>query len=321
MNKAELFFATIENWDKVFRRRGPKDGTIKKIADRKYGEDDNQTFDIYFDEDNKKTMPVLINVHGGGFVNGDKINRDYLCNMFAVNGWFVVNTNYRLCPAVQIHEQVKDIYTVLSAMPTLKYIYNIDDKKIVLTGDSAGAYLAGYTEAVLTNPKLRDKLRLPPADIDLAGLLLYSGCYDLPKLLPQKILFNMSKDIGECITGIKSKNIKSITKYRYFDDLSLPQFVNNKWCPTMLSYSADDLFTKGQGEHLQSVLLANNVPVYTHIANTKTDNHNYHLTTSAAAKEAFVKSVDFLDDIKSSPEKKSKFTIKTIIDKISERLL
>jgi acetyl esterase/lipase len=217
---------------------------------------------------------------------------------------------------VQLHDQICDIYSVLSAVPTLKHIYDIDDKKVVMTGDSAGAYLCGYMEAILTNPMLQHRLKLPKIETELSGLMLYSGVYDLSKLLSQKILLNMAKCIGESITNIKTKNINDIKKYKYFDAISLPQFVNKKWCPTMLSYSANDVFTKGQGEDMQSLLFANDIPVYTHTTNTFFDNHNYQLSFSATAKEALLKSLEFLEKIKENHHKKSKCIINPYIENI-----
>jgi acetyl esterase/lipase len=305
MNKAEIFFARADTG--FGKKRYPNEGNIKKIADMQYGGHNLQKYDLFYNHTDDRTKPVLVNVHGGGFVGGDKKNRDYLCNMFADNGWFVVNANYRLCPAVQVHDQISDIHSVLSTIPALKETHNIDDGKVVLTGDSAGAYLAGYMEAILTNKDLQQKLHLPPLDTKLSGLLLYSGAYNLPKLLFQKMPFNMAKSIGESITNIKSKNIDDIAGYKYFNELSLPQFVNDKWCPTMLSYATNDVFTKGQGETLHSVLSANGVPVCAHTTKMVFDNHNYHMSGSATAKEVLSKSLDFLNAIKNKCHKKSKF--------------
>ncbi|MDR1917750.1 MAG: alpha/beta hydrolase [Christensenellaceae bacterium] len=305
MNKAELFFAiTSANGDPMSKKHYPNAARIHKVSNISYGEDEKQKYDIFYDKTNNETKPILINIHGGGFVNGDKSYRDYLCNMFADSGWFVVNANYRLCPKVRSHDQIRDIYSVLGEIPSLKICHDIDDRKVVMTGDSAGAYLASYMEAILTNPPLRQKYRLPELDTKLSGLMLYSGPYDLPKLLSPKIFLNMAKDIGSVITGIKSKEIDKIKKYEFYDYLSLPQYVNEKWCPTMLSYSAKDVFTKGQGEHLQAVLAEKNVPIHTHIANTIFDNHCYHLAIdSPASQEALSASLEFLHTIKHGKKK------------------
>ena len=45
-----------------------------------------------------KKLPVLFYIHGGGFVAGDKHYRRALARWSAVQGYFVVNVNYGLCP-------------------------------------------------------------------------------------------------------------------------------------------------------------------------------------------------------------------------------
>jgi acetyl esterase/lipase len=307
MDKAEPLtitdgiYKTNRIYDTIFGRRYPN------AADKKYGSDDLQSYDLFYDDADDKPKPILINIHGGGFVGGDKKNRHHLCGMFADNGWFVINVNYRLCPAVQIYDQICDIYSVLAQIPLLKEHYNIDDKKVVLTGDSAGAFFAGYTEAVLTDPTLRRRLKLPQTDIKPAGLLLYSGSYDLPQILSNKIPFrSISKQTGELVTQME--------EYKYFNDLSVLPYVNKKWCPTILSFSANDIWVRGHGELLQSALEKNNVPHYTHIATAILDNHDYHLKNSAAAKDVLAKSLVFLDTIKSKPNGELKTAMRDLLE-------
>ena len=52
--------------------RSPREG-VKVIKDEQYGSDDRNRLDVY-EPDNKTvdSMPILIFVHGGGFVTGDK---------------------------------------------------------------------------------------------------------------------------------------------------------------------------------------------------------------------------------------------------------
>ena len=45
-------------------------------------------------------LPILVNIHGGGFVMGDKDYRESLCEFYAHNGFFVFDINYRMPPEV-----------------------------------------------------------------------------------------------------------------------------------------------------------------------------------------------------------------------------
>jgi hypothetical protein len=53
--------------------------------------------DIYSDANVDTDQPLMIVVHGGGFVGGDKANEEYFARLFAERGFRVVNINYPLC--------------------------------------------------------------------------------------------------------------------------------------------------------------------------------------------------------------------------------
>ncbi|MFX9688552.1 alpha/beta hydrolase, partial [Acinetobacter baumannii] len=72
--------------------------------DVKYGPAERHLLDVFVPEKNPGARPVLIYVHGGGFVAGNKRppNSPFYDNilLWAVNNGCVgVNTTYRLAPA------------------------------------------------------------------------------------------------------------------------------------------------------------------------------------------------------------------------------
>ncbi len=77
---------------------------VKIERDVKYGAAERNLLDVFMPEANSAARPVLIFVHGGGFVAGNKRNPDspFFDNimLWAVkNGVVGVNTTYRLAPA------------------------------------------------------------------------------------------------------------------------------------------------------------------------------------------------------------------------------
>ena len=61
-----------------------------------------------------KKLPVLFYIHGGGFVAGDKHYRRALSRWSAVQGYFVVNVNYGLCPEYQCPVPHKQLVAALN---------------------------------------------------------------------------------------------------------------------------------------------------------------------------------------------------------------
>ena len=55
-------------------------------------------------------LPVVVDIHGGGWMYGDReLNRAY-CMYLASQGWAVMGMSYRLLPEVDLRGQVQDVF-------------------------------------------------------------------------------------------------------------------------------------------------------------------------------------------------------------------
>ena len=237
--------------------------------------------DYYYITENTQNsrLPIIINLHGGGFVAGDKKYRRYWCEILAKEGWFVINANYRLCPAVTIIEQIKDVWQILDNIHALAERFPINPEQVVVTGDSAGAFLASYLLALQTNPHLRARLGLTKNNhARIIGAMLFCGIYDFNVLLndPNRRHSGLVKDIAQSITGVKYSQL-STADYAYADVLTLLPYINQDWCPVQVFYAKRDYFVKGQGEMLYQALQQHHIPVEQYYTKNLWDNHCYHL--------------------------------------------
>ena len=65
--------------------------------------------DIYRPEDSQeKILPVIINVHGGGLIIGNKEFNRYFCALLCKKGFLVYSIEYRLVPDCEFYEQLSD---------------------------------------------------------------------------------------------------------------------------------------------------------------------------------------------------------------------
>lgn len=65
--------------------------------------------DVYFPENSNERLPVIIDIHGGGWMSGSKeINKNF-CTNIAVKGFCVFSINYRLAGKHKFNEQIEDI--------------------------------------------------------------------------------------------------------------------------------------------------------------------------------------------------------------------
>lgn len=102
-----------------------------------------QTMD-YYAPAGEGLHPAVIIVHGGGFTGGTSRNGSeaYCADFLAPAGYAVFSTNYRLAPANTLTDMVADVQRAIGWVKTHAAQYNVDPKKVVLLGGSAGGYLS-----------------------------------------------------------------------------------------------------------------------------------------------------------------------------------
>jgi len=125
----------------------PKDG-IEKIHDLAYGRDPRQVLDI-FRPAGKRNMPVVLFVHGGAFVRGDKRVSDQVYDnvlyWFARQGMLGINLEYRLAPAAAYPAVTDDIALAVAWVKSHAAGFGGDPQSIFLVGHSAGGtHVAAY---------------------------------------------------------------------------------------------------------------------------------------------------------------------------------
>ncbi|MGW7541994.1 alpha/beta hydrolase [Streptomyces sp. NPDC054770] len=125
--------------------------------------------------------PVILWVHGGGFVTGSAARVADYAIMLAHAGYTVASLDYSLAPGSRYPVPVRQADAALRYPHTDAARYGGDPARIVLGGDSAGAQIAGQLAAVQTDPSLARSLGLTaavPASA-LRGVVLFCGIYDM----------------------------------------------------------------------------------------------------------------------------------------------
>lgn len=98
--------------------------------------------DVYARTDAAVPRPVLINTHGGGWVNGTKEGDIFSIMPWIEMGWNVVNVEYRLARVSQAPAAVEDCLCALRWVAANAKTYGFDTTRIVTTGGSAGGHLS-----------------------------------------------------------------------------------------------------------------------------------------------------------------------------------
>ena len=225
---------------------------IIRFDDLLYGEDpDWQKLDVYRPRSaGREKLPVLISVHGGGWIYGDKERYQYYCMSLAQRGFAVVNFTYRLAPEFRFPAPVEDTNLVAGWTMAHAEEYGFDTEHIFAVGDSAGAHILSLYADICTNPDYAKgyDFRVPEG-FALKALALNCGIYRLTRAEDQgaDLMEMMGKFLPE---GGTKEELVWISPVRH---------ITNAFPPVTLMTCTGD-FLKGQAPVLEQKLLEKNVP-------------------------------------------------------------
>ncbi len=98
--------------------------------------------DLYLPADRKTPVPVVLAIHGGGWVVGNKEEIGLSFLPYLAMGWAAVNVEYRLAESSPAPAAVEDCRCALGWILQNAGEHGLDPKRIVTTGFSAGGHLA-----------------------------------------------------------------------------------------------------------------------------------------------------------------------------------
>jgi len=144
------------------------------------GQDNQNTahlLDIYQPED-CQFCPVIIYIHGGTWVLGDKGGLSYKAKSFTSQGFIYISINYRLSPDYRFPAHAQDVAHAFSWVKNNIQEYGGNPEQIYLMGHSAGGHLAAL---ITLDEQYLATFNLKPSDID--GIIgIDSAAYHLPSL-------------------------------------------------------------------------------------------------------------------------------------------
>jgi acetyl esterase len=156
---------------------------VKVLPDVGYGADPIETLDLYFPADSagsERAWPVVLWIHGGGFLSGDKSQISNYLKIFAASGYAVAGINYTLAPAARHPTPTRQANMALAYLQKNAENLNIAPTRIILAGDSAGSQIAAQLGLAITEPMFARSIGIEPAiqKQALRGLVLHCGIYD-----------------------------------------------------------------------------------------------------------------------------------------------
>lgn len=150
----------------------------RDISYGKYGK--WSLLDLYVPRDVPTPVPVIVSVHGGGWVYGTKETYVYYCSDLARRGFAVVNFSYRLAPRHKFPAALEDTNEAFRWLLANAETYGLDLSRVFAVGDSAGAHMLGLYACLCADPAFAARFGLrPPEGLKLRAVALNCGVYQL----------------------------------------------------------------------------------------------------------------------------------------------
>jgi len=176
LSRKRIAMGPLTQYRRRYVRRG--DGNIAYgSAGRRNKLDVWRRRDLPADAPDGSGAPVLLQVHGGGWVIGNKQQQAmplmaHLCD----RGWVCVSINYRLSPRATWPDQIVDVKRALAWIKDNIAAYGGDPGFVAITGGSAGGHLTSLAalspRAPLFQPGFED------VDTSVVAAVPFYGVYD-----------------------------------------------------------------------------------------------------------------------------------------------
>ena len=239
-------------------QKTPED--IVRFDDIVYGSDSKwNVLDVYRPRDTERKLPVIIDVHGGGWVYGDKDVYQYYCMALSRRGFAVVNFTYRLAPEHVFPSSMEDTDLVVRFVLSHAEEFGFDLGNVFMVGDSAGAHMVCMYSLMCTDRDYAEKAVgiIPPEGFVPKAIVLNCGIYDIIEML---------KDTGPSIMLLKPLvkdllGVDQVTEQIEKEKeriLSPCRFINPSFPPAYVMTSNGD-FMKKQPDFLLPQLEKNNI--------------------------------------------------------------
>lgn len=249
--------------------------------------------DIYYPENTRSPLPVIVDIHGGGWMYGNKELNEYYCLYLASLGFAVVNINYRLAPAVHISEQISDIFAALRWLQQNGQDYCCDTENYFICGDSAGGHLSALTAAIQASEPLQKVYQVKPCGTAAKAVGISCGVFDLSMLY--NTFHPLKREMGMIILGDKPRRSPYYSRINLKDiiaGLKLPPFHLVSCEADSLhpqSVAFDALLTQNNVDHAVSFWSLTDGPDLTHVFNILYPQRKESVAASNAMADLFRK--------------------------------
>ncbi len=211
---------------------------------------DEHLLNVFLPKEENNNHSLIIDIHGGAWVYGDKDTNSDFCKFFAEQGYTVICPTYSLILYTDILQIVKELSAAIDFVNAHLEEFNIDPSKIHFFGDSAGGQLVLLYESINQSETLWNVYGKVSHPFEFASFCLQNPAPYLTRMVfigkPQFLEKGARKTFFEmyCGTSEKKEEIRNICSLEnYIDEIKhLP--------PVFITTSEGDIALKNQSHSL-----------------------------------------------------------------------
>lgn len=224
-----------------------------------------QRLDVYYPEQPpKEPLPLIVNIHGGGWMGGSKFPCD--ARMMTAQGFVVASVEYRFSQKAKFPAQIQDCQAAIRWLRANAERYHFNPKKVGVIGGSAGGHLAalvGVTgdKKVFTpiggNESVSDAVQCV---CDIYGPKNFASVMEQAekdKNVKNIFKFNTASDPYSELIGAKlsdKEKTTAVSPITYVDKNSPPILILHGTHDTLVPYA--------QSEEFEAAMKKNDAPVW-----------------------------------------------------------
>lgn len=194
----------------------------------------NSYADIWLPDNSDKKWPVVVYLHGGGFIFGNKSSGDPLSageekqgklQKIIEEGYVLVNADYALAPQYRFPSQIRQLDELFRFLLDNADKYNLDMNRVCLSGGSAGANMTEIYGVCVCNKEYAGLLEVDPVmtSDNLKVLAIDEAALDA-SVFDRKMYIMLG-----CATGAKRntpEEVKMINAKTFIKDSFIPSWIN-----------------------------------------------------------------------------------------------
>lgn len=263
----------------------------------------NNSYDLYLPKNNMQHVPVLIWIHGGGYVGGDKSGVKEFATKLSTDAQIaIVSMNYEKAPESKYPNQLIQVSELVKSLKKESFP-KFELSNIMFGGDSAGAQIALQYALTQTNKQYGAILHLPQLleAGTIKATVSYCGPLDLEQIKDTKSSSNFMKFFVRTVawSELGTKNWKTSPQLK---QASLVKYLTDEFPPTYITDGNASSFQE-QGIAFKDKLENLSVPVKCLFFNKSKQEitHEYQFDYSKSeAKKCYYQTLYFIEQHKIS---------------------